>query len=50
MFEQTIIQQIIEAVETKNLAALCSPITRQIMLIDPNILDFLHDNYAHITP
>ena len=50
MLERTTIHQIIEAVDTKDLAALCNPVTGQIMPLVPTILDFMYDNYGHITP
>ena len=50
MLERTIIQKIIEAVDTKYLAALCNPVTGQITPLVPKILDFLHNNYRRITP
>ena len=38
-----------ESIETKYLAALLSPITRQIMPLVPIILDLMCDNYGCIT-
>ena len=48
--ERTIIQKIIETVDTKYLAALRNPVTGQIMPLVPTILNFLYVNYGHITP
>ena len=50
LLQQTFIQQIIEAVDTKYLAALRNPVTGQITPLVPTILDFLHNNYERITP
>ena len=50
MLKRTIIHQIIEDVDTKDLAALCNPVTRQIMPLVLTILDFMYENYGHITP
>ena len=46
--ERTIIQKIIETVDTKYLAALRNPVTGQIMPLVPTILDFLYNNYGRI--
>ena len=50
LLERTFIQQIIEAIDTKYLAALCNPVTRQITPLVTTILEFLHNNYERITP
>ena len=50
LLKRTIIQQTIKAVDTKYLAALCNPVTRQIRPLVLTILDFLYDNYGRITP
>ena len=50
LLERNFIQQIIEAIETKYLAALCNPITGKITPLVPTILEFLHNNYGRITP
>ena len=50
LLERMLIQQIIEAIETKFLQALRNPITGQITPLVPNILTYLHDNYGQITP
>ena len=50
LLEQTIIQQIIEAVDTKYLTALRNYVTGKITLLVPTILNFLHDNYGRINP
>ena len=50
LLERTIVQQIIEAVDTKYLAALHNTFTGQITPLVPTILDFLHNNYRRITP
>ena len=50
MLEQTFIQKIIEAIDTKYLAALRNPITGQITSLVPTILEFLYNNYGRITP
>ena len=50
LLTQTIIQQIIEALDTKYLAALCNPANGQITPLVPTILNFLYVNYGHITP
>ena len=34
----------------QSLSALCNPITRKITPLVPTILEFLHNNYGHITP
>ena len=50
LLKQTIKQKITEAVDTKYLAALRNPVTGKISPLVPPILDFLYDNYGHITP
>ena len=50
LLERTIIQQIIEAVENKYLAALRNPVTGKITPLVPAILEFLYNNYGRITP
>ena len=50
LLERTFIQQIIEAIDTKYLAALRNPVTRQITPLVPTILEFLHNNFGRITP
>ena len=50
LLTQTIIQKIIEAVDTKYLAALCNPANGKITPLVPTILNFLYVNYRRITP
>ena len=50
LLKRTFIQQIIEAIDTKYIAALCNLINGKIMPLVLNILDFLHNNYGCITP
>ena len=50
LIKRTLIQQIIEAIDTKYLAALCNRRTRQIIPLIPTILEFMHNNYGCITP
>ena len=50
MLERTTIHQIIEDVDTKDLAALCNPVTGQITPFVLTILEFLHNNYGRIIP
>ena len=50
LLEQTFIQKIILAIDTKYLASLGNPITGQIMPLVPTILELLHNNYGRITP
>ena len=50
LLERTFIQYIIEAIDTKYLTALCSPVTVKITPLVPTILKFLHNNYGRITP
>ena len=50
LFEQTFIQQIIEAIDKKYPAALRNPIIRQITPLVLAILEFLQNNYGRITP
>ena len=50
LLERTFIQQIIEATDTKYIAALCNPVTGQITPPVPNILDFFHNIYGCISP
>ena len=50
LLKQTFIQQIIEAVDTKYLAALRNPVTGQITPLVPTILELFHNNYGRITP
>eukprot|EP00957_Ditylum_brightwellii_P199345 15194784-Ditylum_brightwellii.AAC.1 len=44
-----IVQQIVDAVDSKYLTSICDPVTHQIMLSIPEILDHLFDNYGNIT-
>ena len=50
LIKRTFIQQIIEAINTKYLAALRNPVIGHITPLVPTILDFLHNNYGCITP
>ena len=50
LLERTFIQQTIEAIDTKYLAALRNPTTRQITPLVLTIIEFLHNNYGRITP
>ena len=50
LLKRTFIQQIIEAIDTKYLAALRKPITGQITPLVLTILEFLHNNYGRIIP
>ena len=50
LLERTFIQQITDAIDTKYLASLRNPITRQITPLVPTIHVFLHNNYGRITP
>ena len=50
LLDRTFIQQIIEAIDTKYLAALRNPITGKITLLVSTIPEYLHKNYGHITP
>ena len=50
LLERAFIQQTIEAIDNKHLAALIKPITGQITPLVPTILEFFHNNYGHITP
>ena len=43
-------QQIIESINNKYLAALRNPIKGQITPLVPTILEYLHNNYVRITP
>ena len=49
VLEQTIIQKIIKSVDTKYLATLRNSVTGKITPLIPTILNFLHNNYGHIT-
>ena len=48
--QTTVIQKIIKYVDKKYLAALRNPVTGQITSLIPTFLNFLHNNYGHITP
>ena len=50
LLEQTFIQKIIKAINTKYHAAICNPITIKITPLVLTILEFLHNNYGHINP
>ena len=50
LLERTFIQKIINAIDTKYLAALRNPITGKITSLVFNILEFLHNNYRCISP
>ena len=50
LLKQTFIQQIIKAIVTRYLAALCNPITGKNAPLVPTILEFLHNNYGRINP
>ena len=48
LLERNFIQQIIEAIDNKYIAALPNPITRQITPLVPTILEFRKNNYGRI--
>ena len=48
LLERTFIQQIIEAIDTKYIAALRNPITGEITPLVPTIIEFVHNNYGPI--
>ena len=50
LLKRTFIQQIIVAIDTRYLSALCIPITGKTKSLVPTILKFLHNNYGCITP
>ena len=50
IIEQTLIQQIIKAINTKYISSHRNPIPEKITPLFPTILDFLQNNYGRITP
>eukprot|EP00957_Ditylum_brightwellii_P020564 1550453-Ditylum_brightwellii.AAC.1 len=47
--EKILIQQIVDAIDVKYLTAIRVPVTHQIMLTIPDIIDHLFDNYGNVT-
>eukprot|EP00957_Ditylum_brightwellii_P182427 13897311-Ditylum_brightwellii.AAC.1 len=47
--KKILIQQIVDAIDTKYLTAIRDPVTHQITLSIPDILDHLFNNYNDVT-
>eukprot|EP00957_Ditylum_brightwellii_P136002 10371914-Ditylum_brightwellii.AAC.1 len=47
--EKILIQQIVDAIDPKFLAAIRDPVTHQIALSLPDIIEHLFDNYGDVT-